>query len=330
LFGLSKVKEKEMAYKKQYIWHGRITEVLMKKKVIVCAFFLMSVFLGFAQEVVTLDSALADIGQYFTGRLPARSKVVVLNFSSNSGRLSEYVIEELTATLVNTGRLTVVDRQNLDLIRDEMNFQMSGEVSDESALSIGRKLGAQTIISGSIDDLGDILRLRVRAISVETAQILGIQTATVGIDRVLAALTGKSAATSVVTSNNPPSSTTSSFSSGGKPQKKVPARAGNFEVTQGRQIPIPIDTNKFQVTMIESLEQRKWAVDQEGTGYILCTLRGGNWWVQLKICYWDDEYWYEYVNSNNLNANPAQNRIHRNYDNWISNLENSLKRNYYQ
>ncbi|MDR1128874.1 MAG: CsgG/HfaB family protein [Treponema sp.] len=306
----------------------------MKKKVMVFTFVWISVFLGFAQEVVTLDNALIDIGQYFTGRLPARSKVVVLNISSNSGRLSEYVIEEFTATLVNTGRLTVVDRHNLDLIRDEMNFQMSGEVSDDSALSIGRQLGAQTIISGSIDDLGDILRLRIRAISVETAQILGIQTANVGVDRILAALTGRNtAATSFSPSNNPPPSSTSntpSFSSGGKPQKKVPARSGNFEVTQGRQIPIPIDTNKFQISMIESLEQRKWTVDQEGTGYILCTLRGGNWWVQLKICYWDDEYWYEYVNSNNLSADPARNRIHRNYDNWISNLESSLRRNYYR
>ncbi|MDR1353910.1 MAG: CsgG/HfaB family protein [Treponema sp.] len=305
----------------------------MKKKVMVFAFLWISVFLGFAQEVVTLDNALIDIGQYFTGRLPARSKVVVLNISSNSGRLSEYVIEEFTATLVNTGRLTVVDRHNLDLIRDEMNFQMSGEVSDDSALSIGRKLGAQTIISGSIDDLGDILRLRIRAISVETAQILGIQTANVGVDRILAALTGRNTATSFSPSNNPPPSSTSStstFSSGGKPQKKVPARAGNFEVIQGRQIPIPIDTSKFQLAMLEGLEQRKWTVDQEGTGYILCTLRGGNWWAQIKICYWDDEYWYEYVNSNNLDANPARNRIHRNYDNWISNLESSLRRNYYR
>ncbi|MDR1239917.1 MAG: CsgG/HfaB family protein [Treponema sp.] len=304
----------------------------MKKKVIVCAFFWISVFLGFAQEMVTLDDALADIGQYFTGRLPARSKVVVLNIRSNSGRLSEYVIEELTVKLVNTGRLTVVDRQNLDMIREEMDFQMSGEVSDESAQSIGRKLGAQTIVSGSIDDLDNVLRLRVRAISVETAQILGIQTANVGIDRVLATLTGRNTAVRSTPSNNPPASSNSpAFSSfDGKPQKKVPARTGNFEVIQGSQLPIPIDTYQFQTAMLEVLEQDKWTVDQEGSGYILCTLRGRNWWVQIKICYWDDEYWYEYVNSNNLDANPARNRIHRNYDNWISNLENRLKRNYYR
>jgi TolB-like protein len=310
---------------------GRITEVLMKKKATVFAFFWISVVLGFAQEVVTMDSALLDIGQYLTGRLPARSKVVVLNVRSDSGRLSEYVIEELTATLVNTGRLTVVDRQNLDLIRDEMDFQMSGEVSDESALSIGRKLGAQTIISGSVDTLGDILRLRIRAISVETAQILGIQTANVGVDRILAALIGRNAAANFSPASNPSPAPASSFTfSNGKPQKKAPARTGNFELTQGKQIPIPIDTNKFKVAMIESLEQRKWTVDQEGAGYLLCTLRGGNWWVQIRICYWDDEYWYEYLNSNNLNADPARNRIHRNYDNWIANLESSLRRNYYR
>jgi len=43
----------------------------------------------------------------------------------------------------------VVDRQQLDLIRAELNFQMSGEVSDESAQSIGQMLGVQSIMSGT-------------------------------------------------------------------------------------------------------------------------------------------------------------------------------------
>jgi hypothetical protein len=73
-----------------------------------------------------------------------------------------------------------------------MEYQLSGEVNDETAQSIGQKLGAQTIISGSITALGDIYRLRVQALSVETARIQGMQNIDVIPDSRLSILTGVS------------------------------------------------------------------------------------------------------------------------------------------
>jgi TolB-like protein len=143
-----------------------------------------------AQNALTLDAALSNSTSYFSGRIPANTKVVVLNFSSKWADLSDYIIEELMGYIVNEGKLTVVDRQNLETIRKEMDFQLSGEVSDETAQSIGKKLGAQTIISGSITAIGNAYRLRTRAISVETAQILGMQNVDVAQDSRIAALTG--------------------------------------------------------------------------------------------------------------------------------------------
>jgi TolB-like protein len=143
-----------------------------------------------AQNALSLDAALNNSTSYFSGRIPANTKVVVLNFSSKWADLSDYIIEELTGYIVNEGKLTVVDRQNLETIRKEMDFQLSGDVSDETAQSIGKMLGAQTIISGSITAIGNAYRLRVRAISVETAQILGMQNVDVAQDSRIAALTG--------------------------------------------------------------------------------------------------------------------------------------------
>ncbi|MDR2718338.1 MAG: CIA30 family protein [Treponema sp.] len=90
-----------------------------------------------------------------------------------------------------------------------MDFQLSGEVSDETVQSIGKKLGAQTIISGAITAIGNAYRLRIRAISVETAQILGMQNVDVAQDSRLAALTGTAYAgpTNVVTTNTPRTTT---------------------------------------------------------------------------------------------------------------------------
>jgi hypothetical protein len=101
-----------------------------------------------AQNSLILDDAIQQSAAEIEGRLPEGIKIVILNFSSPSVRLSNYVIDELTGAIVNGGKITVVDRQNLTLIQQEMNFQLSGEVSDESAQEIGRKLGAQSIVSG--------------------------------------------------------------------------------------------------------------------------------------------------------------------------------------
>jgi TolB-like protein len=143
----------------------------------------------FAQEALTLDEALQESVVYFKDRIGSGSKIVVLNFQSDYLDLSNYIIDETIVHLVNLGNLTVVDRQNLETIRQEMDFQMSGEVSDESAQSIGRKLGAQIIISGSITPLGDLYRLRVRAIEVETAAIRGVNSQNIKLDGILASLT---------------------------------------------------------------------------------------------------------------------------------------------
>jgi TolB-like protein len=94
-----------------------------------------------------------------------------LNFSSESDVFTDFVLEEMSIALVNGKGLTVVDRKEIELIRGEMNFQMSGDVSDESAQAIGMMLGAQSIISGSLVSMGDTYRFRTKAINVISAAI---------------------------------------------------------------------------------------------------------------------------------------------------------------
>ncbi|MDR0643532.1 MAG: penicillin-binding protein activator LpoB [Treponema sp.] len=162
----------------------------MKKMIWLAIALIAMSYCVYAQETMTLDEALQAANRYLEERLQPGSKVVLLNFQTEYLDLSNYIIDELTTYVVNGGIITAVDRQNMELIRQEMNFQISGEVSDESAQAIGRKLGAQSIISGSIQRLGAVYRLRVRAISVETAAIQGMQNYNVKTDAVLASLMG--------------------------------------------------------------------------------------------------------------------------------------------
>jgi hypothetical protein len=120
-----------------------------------------------------LDAAIRETSDYLNKQLPKGNKLVVLNIQSEYPALSEYIIDELIANTVNDRVFTVVDRQQLDTLRQELDFQMSGEVDDDTAQALGRIAGAQIIVSGAVSKIGDLYRLRVRALSVQSAQIEG-------------------------------------------------------------------------------------------------------------------------------------------------------------
>jgi hypothetical protein len=120
-----------------------------------------------------LDKAMREISDYLNKRIPKGSKAVFLNIKSDWPDLSDYILSGLAENAVNDEVFTVVDRQQLDVIRSELNFQWSGEVSDKSAQEIGQMLGAQSIVSGSISTIGSIYRIQVRSIAVQTASVQG-------------------------------------------------------------------------------------------------------------------------------------------------------------
>jgi TolB-like protein len=165
-----------------------ILEVFMKMKGIRVVFFalvvLTALFAGCASVpgagASTLDGAI-ELAALNMGTTFGQSKgggqrpiIAILNFGSPSEKLSAYVLDELTLALAQSveRNFTIVDRHRLDVIRREENFQMSGEVSEESAQAIGKKLGANYVVTGSLSDLASVYRFRVMALEVETAAIV--------------------------------------------------------------------------------------------------------------------------------------------------------------
>jgi TolB-like protein len=120
-----------------------------------------------------LDAAVRETSDYLNKQLPAGNKLVILNIQSDFPALSEYIIDELIANTVNDRVFSVVDRRQLDAIRSELDFQYSGEVDDDTMQALGRMAGAQIIVSGAVSRIGDLYRLRVRALSVQSAAIEG-------------------------------------------------------------------------------------------------------------------------------------------------------------
>ncbi|GHU84771.1 hypothetical protein FACS189473_2820 [Spirochaetia bacterium] len=118
-----------------------------------------------------LDAAIREAATQMGEHLPAKTEVALVSVASSSAQFSEYVISRLEAALVSDRKLVVVDRANMDKIREEQGFQLSGEVDDNSAKEIGKILGAGAIVTGSFINLGDVYGLSLKAINMETAAI---------------------------------------------------------------------------------------------------------------------------------------------------------------
>jgi formylglycine-generating enzyme required for sulfatase activity len=119
----------------------------------------------------TLDQAIAQAAVRIDESIEAGTKIALLNFNSSSDLLSSYVLDELTANIVDNKKITVVDRAEIDLIRAEFAFQLSGEVADDSMQELGRMLGAQSIVSGSLTAIGGSYRIVIRVLNVQTAAV---------------------------------------------------------------------------------------------------------------------------------------------------------------
>jgi TolB-like protein len=123
------------------------------------------------EKAIILDKAIQGAQAEIEANLAPGTKVVVINFTAPTTPLSDYVIDRLIAGLVNNRKMTVVERKDIGLIDTEMAYQFSGEVSDESAQAIGQKLGAQSIVSGKFEALGDQYHFSIKTIHVESATI---------------------------------------------------------------------------------------------------------------------------------------------------------------
>ena len=117
------------------------------------------IFLGYGTLYAadTLEKAIESQAGYIIKNSPRNTVLAIVSIKSDSELLSEYIMEKLPDYVVNNrGNITFVDRSKLDMIQWEINFQYSGEVSDETMVSIGKKTGAQVIVTGTIMEVGRV------------------------------------------------------------------------------------------------------------------------------------------------------------------------------
>ena len=129
---------------------------------------------GDGSQAYSLENAVYRAAQEIINNVPPCSILAVLSIATNDPDVAEFVIEELAFHMVAARKFRVVDRKSLDVVRAEHSFQISGDVDDNSAISIGKMLGASIVVTGSVSGSGSTRRLRAKALDVQTAEIVAM------------------------------------------------------------------------------------------------------------------------------------------------------------
>lgn len=108
-------------------------------------------------------------------------RVAVLDFTGfmmGDGNAAVSLGKAIAAMLVTefSGRegIQVVERAQLHEMLREQDLALSGRLDESSAIEIGKLLGVQYVVTGQATDIVGNLRMDIRAIDVETSEIVAV------------------------------------------------------------------------------------------------------------------------------------------------------------
>ena len=91
--------------------------------------------------------------------------------------LGIYLADTITNRLVASGLVRVVERGQLGRVIDELALSQTGKFDENSAKTIGRFVGADSIVTGTYAELGNqAIEVNARIVSIETGEVLGAGT----------------------------------------------------------------------------------------------------------------------------------------------------------
>ena len=126
-----------------------------------------------------LSQQLDDLNRQIATKVTAKNKttIAVVEFADLDGNVTNFgrfLSEELITRLYETQKFKVIERQLLNQVIKEQKLTLSGVVDPGSAKQLGKVLGVDAIVSGSITDLTKTVRVNARLISTETGEIFAV------------------------------------------------------------------------------------------------------------------------------------------------------------
>lgn len=106
---------------------------------------------------------------------PARITVAISDFQNRTGKIyldtwEQQVPEFLKSELSRSPDITLLERRDLKAILDEQTLTMSGLVDTATAQQVGKLLGAQYVITGTVTQVASRIRIDAKIISVASGK----------------------------------------------------------------------------------------------------------------------------------------------------------------
>lgn len=135
------------------------------------------------------------VEQIITGLTQSQAtKLAVIPFADlqgNDSQLGRYIAEELTTKLYQAGRFEVVERTLLEQVIAEQKLGISGFIDDDTAISLGKILGVDALATGTLSDLGTMIKVNARLIETTTGKVVSAASVTLYKDATLLPLLGE-------------------------------------------------------------------------------------------------------------------------------------------
>jgi len=173
--------------------------------------------LSFADDPL-FDNSMKQIANTLAGSLRDSriTKVAVLEPESVNGEVSELgvvIAESITGYLFESRKgLRVIERRLLGRILEEHGFNRSGLVDEESIQKLGKILGVEGIIIGTIAKINSSYRINLRLLDVKTAEVIAVSRGSfnsdTGLDNAFARQIRPRPTRSVISSRNPETGST--------------------------------------------------------------------------------------------------------------------------
>ncbi|MCD6176900.1 MAG: hypothetical protein J7K29_03575 [Candidatus Cloacimonetes bacterium] len=175
----------------------------IKFSILVLIFIVLTACLPAAKTTITekpKNLTLDDQMNKLTGQIISSfkeskiRKIAVIEFADLNGNVTNFgsfIAEELITRIFMTNKFEVVERNLLNKVLAEQKLGITGFIDEESAISIGRLLGVEAIVTGSITDLVNDVKLNARLISTETGSIFSVASVSIQKDETIRKLMGE-------------------------------------------------------------------------------------------------------------------------------------------
>jgi TolB-like protein len=180
----------------------------MKNKIVI-TFFILIIFSACSSIKLqennshTLDAKVDELVTQIINTLSDnnKSKIAIIEFSDLEGNitnLGRYVAEELTTKMYRTNQFEVVERQLMNKLIQEQNLSLQGYIDIDTEVGIGKVLGVDAIVSGSITDLGTNIKINARLISPESGKVFSVASVKIVKDETIRKLLNQQITTSTI------------------------------------------------------------------------------------------------------------------------------------